>query len=225
MPHHVIILPYLVMFSEYGIVIYKAHSNGRKSGKIPREAPMTKYVLVFKGSPREHGNSSTLAEKAVEGAKAAGAEVESFSLHRMDIRPCDACDTCHETGVCVLMDDMQGLYPKLQKADAILIASPIYWFTMNAQTKLFIDRWYALEISEGNALKGKQFGIILTYGDTDPYSSGAINAIRTFQDMLRYIGGNIAGIVYGTASDVGDVQSQPELMERAYKLGQKLGAT
>lgn len=186
---------------------------------------MTKYVLVFKGSPREHGNSSTLAEKAVEGAKAAGAEVESFSLHRMDIRPCDACDTCHETGVCVLMDDMQGLYPKLQKADAIMIASPIYWFTMNAQTKLFIDRWYALEISEGNALKGKQFGIILTYGDTDPYSSGAINAIRTFQDMLRYIGGNIAGIVYGTASDVGEVQSQPELMERAYKLGQKLGAT
>ena len=186
---------------------------------------MAKYVLVFKGSPRENGNSSSLAEKAAEGAKAAGAEVESISLHRMDIRPCDACDICHETGVCVLMDDMQVLYPKLQKADAILIASPIYWFTLSAQTKLFIDRWYALESSQGNALRGKQFGIILTYGDTDPYSSGAINAIRTFQDIFRYIEGNIAGIVYGTASDVGDVQSQPELMELAYKLGQKLGVT
>jgi multimeric flavodoxin WrbA len=186
---------------------------------------MSKHVLVFKGSPREHGNSSTLGNQAAEGAKAVGAEVESFYLHNMDIRPCDACDTCHETGVCVLMDDMQVLYPRLRKADAIIIASPIYWFTMNAQTKLFIDRWYALESSQGNALKGKQFGIILTYGDTDPYNSGAINAIRTFQDMLRYIGGNIAGIVYGTANDVGDVQSQPELMERAYKMGEKLGTT
>jgi len=121
------------------------------------------------------------------------------------------------------MDDMQMLYPKLRDAEAILIASPIYWFTISAQTKLFIDRWYALESTQGNALKGKQFGILLTYGDTDPYSSGAINAIRTFQDMMRYIKADIGGIVYGTASNEGDVLSQPELMERAYKLGQKLG--
>jgi multimeric flavodoxin WrbA len=184
---------------------------------------MGKQILVFKGSPREKGNSSILAEKAAEGAKAVGAEVESFSLHMMDIRPCDACDTCQETGVCVLKDDMQKLYPKLQEADAIVIASPIYWFTMSAQTKLFIDRWYALESSQGNALKGKQFGILLTYGDTDPYSSGAINAIRSFQDMFRYLGANIGGIVYGTANNEGDVLSQPKLLERAYKLGEKLG--
>jgi multimeric flavodoxin WrbA len=186
---------------------------------------MAKQVLVFKGSPRENGNSSTLADRAVEGAKTAGASVEVFSLHRMDIRPCDACDTCQETGVCVLKDDMQTLYPKLTQADAIIIASPVYWFTMNAQTKLFIDRWYGLESPSGNFLEGKQFGIILTYGDTDPYSSGAINAIRTFQDMFRYIGANIHGMVYGTAMDVGDVQKQPELMERAYKLGEKLGTS
>ena len=186
---------------------------------------MGKNILVFKGSPRVHGNSSTLAEQTAEGAKSAGAEVESFFLHDLDIRPCDACDTCQETGVCILMDDMQILYPKLRKAHAIVIASPIYWFTMSAQTKLFIDRWYALESPQGSALKGKQFGILLTYGDTDPYSSGAINAIRTFQDMMRYLGGNISGIVYGTAMDVGDASKQPALMERAFKLGQKLAAT
>ena len=186
---------------------------------------MGNRVLVFKGSPREHGNSSTLADSAAEGAKAAGAEVESFFLANLDIRPCDACDTCQETGVCVLTDDMQILYPKLQEADAIVIASPIYWFTMSAQTKVFIDRWYALESPQGNALKGKQFGIILTYGDTDPYSSGAINAIRTFQDMLRYIGGHIAGIVYGSAMNIDDVKSNPALIERANKLGQKLAAS
>jgi len=183
---------------------------------------MGKYVLVFKGSPRENGNSSSLADQAAQGATACGAQVDSFWLHRMDIHPCDACDICQETGVCVLKDDMQALYPRLQKADAIVIASPIYWFTISAQAKLFIDRWYALESPQGSALKGKQFGLLLAYGDTDPYTSGAINAIRTFQDMLRYIGGNIAGIVYGTALEVGDVQKQPELMKRAYQLGEKL---
>ena len=185
---------------------------------------MAQRILVFKGSPRENGNSSCLADQAAEGARAAGAEVEVFTLHRLDIRPCDACDTCQETGVCVLKDDMQLLYPKLTEADAIVIASPIYWFTLSAQTKLFIDRWYGLESPRGNPLKGKQFGILLTYGDSDPYSSGAINAIRTFQDMFRYLGANLRGLVYGTAMDVGDVEKQPELMERAYKLGQKLGA-
>jgi multimeric flavodoxin WrbA len=184
---------------------------------------MGKHILIIKGSPREKGNSSLLAERAAEGAQAAGADVETFSLHRLDIRPCDACDTCKDTGVCVLKDDMQILYPKLRDAEAIVIASPIYWFTMSAQTKLFIDRWYALEGSQGNELKGKTFGIILTYGDTDPYSSGAINAIRSFQDMFRYIGADIAGMVYGTASDEGDVLKQPALLESAYLLGTKLG--
>lgn len=184
---------------------------------------MGKHVLIFKGSPRVKGNSSLLAGKTAEGAQAAGADVETFSLHTMDIRPCDACDTCQETGVCVLKDDMQMLYPKLREAEAIVIASPVYWFTMSAQTKLFIDRWYALESSQGNALKGKQFGIILTYGDTDPYSSGAINAIRSFQDMFHYLGADIAGMVYGTAMNEGDVLHQPELLERAYQLGEKLG--
>lgn len=185
---------------------------------------MARYVLIFKGSPREKGNSNLLADKAAEGANSTGAQVESFSLHRLDIRPCDACDTCQETGVCVLKDDMQPLYPKLTQADAIIISSPIYWFTMSAQTKLFIDRWYALESSQGNALRGKKFGILLTYGDTDPYTSGAINAIRSFQDMFRYIRADIVGMVYGTANNEGDVLRQPELLEQAYQLGQKLGA-
>jgi multimeric flavodoxin WrbA len=182
-----------------------------------------RQVLVLKGSPRLNGNSATLADQAAAGARDSGARVEVFDLHNMDIRPCDACDMCHEqNGICVIKDDMQILYPKLRQADAIAIASPIYWFTISAQTKLCIDRWYAMETSKGNELAGKQFGILLTYGDSDPYTSGAINAIRTFQDMLRYIRADITGFVYGTAMDVGDVQGQPDLLQRAYKLGQKL---
>ena len=184
---------------------------------------MGKFVLVLKSSPRQNGNSNTLAEQVAAGAKEAGAEVESLMLHEMDIRPCDACDVCQETGVCIVKDDMQKVYPLLEKADAIVIASPVYWFTISAQAKLCIDRWYALQGSEGSALRGKRIGIVLTYGDDDLYTSGGINAIHTYESMFRYIGAEIVGMVYGTANDIGDVEKQPELMTRAYKLGKTLG--
>ena len=186
---------------------------------------MNKFVLILKSSPRENGNSNTLAKQVEAGAKEAGADVESLMLHHMDIRPCDACDVCQETGLCIVKDDMQQIYPLLEKADAIVIAGPVYWFTISAQAKLCIDRWYALEDSQGSKLRGKQFGAILTYGDSDLYKSGGINAIHTFESMFRYIGAEITGIVYGTAHEIGDAEKQPHLMEKAYKLGQKLGAT
>ena len=186
---------------------------------------MSKYVLILKGSPRENGNSNYLAEQVARGAKEAGAEVESLLLHHMDIRPCDACDVCQETGVCIVKDDMQTIYPLLEKADAIVIASPVYWFTISAQAKLCIDRWYALEGSQGNTLRGKQIGIVLTYGDTDLYTSGGINAIHTYESMFRYIGADIVGMVYGTAHEIGAAEKQSELIERAYKLGQNLGSS
>lgn len=184
---------------------------------------MSKNILILKGSPREKGNSATLAQQVFAGAKEAGAKVEDVFLHEMDIRPCDACDFCQEGDVgCVVKDDMQSLYPNLEQADVIVIASPIYWFTISAQMKLCIDRWYALESSEGSALKGKQMGIVLTYGDTDLHTSGGINAIHTLESITRYIGMDIVDVVHGSAMDVGDVEKQPELLERAFKLGQKL---
>ena len=106
---------------------------------------MSQSILILKASPRERGNSALLAERTAEGARQAGAMVESIYLHSLDIRPCDACDLCRENdGECVIPDDMQSLYPRLRAADAIVIATPVYWFTLSAQAKLFIDRWYAL---------------------------------------------------------------------------------
>ena len=179
-------------------------------------------LLILKGSPRERGNSATLAEKSVVGARAAGAQVESITLHGLDIRPCDACDLCLEQDGCVIEDDMQQLYPKLAAADAIILASPIYWFTFSAQLKLCIDRWYAFQPDQ-KELSGKPFGIILTYGDEDLYSSGAINAIHTFEAMCRFLNGKIAGILHGSLSDVGDAEKHPELLEQARQLGERLG--
>src|SRR5512136_1772719 len=179
-------------------------------------------ILILKGSPRERGNSATLAEKAAEGARSKGAQVESIYLHGLDIRPCDACDLCLENGGCVIEDDMLPLYPKLAAAHAILLASPIYCFTFSAQMKLCLDRWYGFQAKKWKEIQGKSFGLILTYGDDDLYSSGGINAIHTFESLCRFFKGDIVGIVHGSLNDVGDAQKHPELLEKAYQLGQKL---
>ncbi|MCX5975558.1 MAG: flavodoxin family protein [Coprothermobacterota bacterium] len=183
-----------------------------------------KRIIILKGSPRGGSNSSILADQVAAGAKEAGAEVELFSLSKMEIYPCRACEACHASAdsQCVIQDDMQGLFPKLREADGIVIASPIYWFTFNAQTKACIDRWYSLESPQGNALAGKQLALVLAYADTDPYSSGAVNAIRAFGDMARYLKATVAGIVYGSSGEAGAIQQQPKALAKAYELGQKL---
>ncbi|KAF0107056.1 MAG: NADPH-dependent FMN reductase [Anaerolineaceae bacterium] len=184
---------------------------------------MNRNILILKGSPREKGNSAILADRAADGARQAGANVESVYLHGLDIRPCDACDLC-AGGVCVIEDDMLPLYPKLAAADAILLASPVYWFTYSAQLKLCIDRWYGFQGNRWREVSGKEFGVILTYGDTDLYTSGAINAIHTFETMCRFLKSEIAGIVHGSLGDAGDAEKHPELLQQAFDLGKRLAA-
>jgi multimeric flavodoxin WrbA len=184
---------------------------------------MAKKVLILKGSPRERGNSNILADRAAVGAQEAGAQVESVYLHGLDIRPCDGCDLCKENGeYCVIEDDMQPLYPKFLESEAMILASPIYWFTYSAQLKLCIDRWYGLWNFNPDVFKGKPMGIILTYGDTDLYTSGAINAIHTLETMFRFLRAPILGMVYGSVNDPGEAAKHPEMLEAAYKLGQRL---
>ena len=164
-----------------------------------------------------------LAAQLADGVSKAGANVESIYLHAMDIRPCDACDICQEDGSgCVINDDMQELYPKLRNSDVIVIASPVYWFNLTSQSKLCIDRWYALESSDDYELAGKKLALLMVYGDTDLYSSGGITVIYTLEGICRYVGMDFAGIVHGTAMDIGDAEKDPDLMEQAFQLGQEL---
>jgi multimeric flavodoxin WrbA len=185
---------------------------------------MTRKVLILKGSPREKGNSAILADRAAEGALEAGAEVESIYLHGLDIRACDACELCAE-GACVIEDDMQPLYPKLEAAGAILLASPIYWFTYSAQLKLCIDRWYGFQGHRWKEVRGKQFGMILTYGDTDLYTSGGINAIQTVETMCRFLKSELVAVVHGSLDGVGEAEKHPDLLQQAYELGKRLAAS
>ena len=184
----------------------------------------TKQVLVILGSPRKKGNSSTLAARISRGAKAVGAEVETVFLQAMNISPCRGCDTCQrdDSKGCAIKDDMQEIYPKLIRADAWVIASPVYWFTMSAQTKMFMDRCYALPAYAKNPFAGKRIAIAMSYGDVDPVKSGCVNALRTFQDAYRYTGSKIVGMVYGSALKAGEIQNNEALMREAEELGKRL---
>jgi multimeric flavodoxin WrbA len=87
---------------------------------------------------------------------------------------------------------------------------------------LCIDRWYALWNFKHDAFKDKPIGIVLSYGDTDLYTSGGINAIHTFETMFHFLQADIVGWIYGSLMDVGDAQKNHELMEKAYQLGKQL---
>jgi len=182
--------------------------------------------MVILGSPRRKGNSATLATRISRGAESAGAQVETVYLHGLKISPCRACDTCKkdDTRGCAIKDDMQELYPKLIAADAWVIASPVYWFTMSAQTKIFMDRCYALTAYGKNPFARKRIAIAMSYGDTDAVRSGCVNALRAFQDAYRYTGSKIVGMVYGSAMEAGEIENNKALMQEAEELGKRLVA-
>lgn len=183
---------------------------------------MAAHIVVLEGSPRAKGNSSTLAKEAAAAAREAGAEVECFHLHSMDIRPCRGCDGCVKTGVCVIKDDMRKLGPKLRAADAVLLASPVYWFSMSAQLKACIDRWYALWHPKNDFLRGRKIGVILAYGDSDLVTSGGRNALHSIKDAAAFLRADFVGCVHGTLNAIGDAGKDPRLMAAARRLGKKL---
>jgi len=183
-------------------------------------------ILALFGSPRKKGNSTLLASHIILGAESRGAIIESIYLNGLNIKPCQGCYACQEENSkgCAVDDDMQGIYPKITEADALIIASPVYWFTMSAQTKIFMDRCIATynEDPGKSQLHGKKIAIAMTFGGKDAFSSGCVNALRTFQDAYNFVGADIVGMVYGSAEEPGEIAADTELMKDAEALGKKL---
>jgi len=101
---------------------------------------MTITVLGISGSPHRHGNTETLLDSFLDGARAAGASVEKVALVDLDYTPCRGCNACHKTGECIVKDEAPALYDRILAADCVAIASPIYSMGITAQLKGFIDR-------------------------------------------------------------------------------------
>lgn len=97
-------------------------------------------VIAFLGSPRKDGNTELLLKEAIRGVESAGFGVRTFNLNDMNITPCQDCGGCENTGSCVLDDDMTVIYEEIRSAARIIVASPIFFFALSAQTKAMIDR-------------------------------------------------------------------------------------
>src|SRR5208283_901193 len=97
-------------------------------------------IVAFLGSPRIEGNSDMLLKEALKAAESSAHDVLIFRLNTMDIKPCQNCGGCDETGICVVNDDMQEITIAIRKADRIILSSPIFFFGLSAQSKIMIDR-------------------------------------------------------------------------------------
>jgi len=101
---------------------------------------MTVTVLGISGSPHRHGNTETLLDSFLDGARSAGATVEKVVLKDLDYSACRGCNACHKDGNCIVKDDAIPLFEKMMAADCVAVASPIYSMGITAQLKGFIDR-------------------------------------------------------------------------------------
>jgi len=158
---------------------------------------MGNSILVVLGSPRKGGYSTYMANAVAEKIGEHGSETEKIFLNRLEIKACVACNSCRKgnDGYCIINDDMKPLYEKIAGCDALILACPVYWFSVNAKMKLFMDRLYGLHTERTKILKGKKIGVILSYGDDDPFLSGAMNAIRMFQDSFKYTESELCGVI------------------------------
>ncbi len=183
-------------------------------------------ILGIYSSPRKGGNSDLLLDEALKGAKSMGAEVSAIRCCDLQISGCIECAGCDETGECVVEDDMQSVYPKLEGADAIILASPIFFYSITAQAKALIDRCQAMwckrmldKIPESTRILDKGQGYLICVGATkgDNLFQGAELVAKYFYDALgmSYEG----GVFVKKVEAKGDVAKHPDAMRQAFDLG------
>jgi len=176
---------------------------------------MKKRVLILSASPRKGGNSDTLCNQLMEGAQQAGLQVEKIFLKEKKINYCTGCGACYNRGNgCSQKDDMENMLNKMIDADIIVMATPVYFYTMNGQMKTFIDR----TCSRYTEINNKEFYFIVTAADDDKaLMTRTIEEFRGFLYCLE--GATEKGIIYGTGAwQIGDIKNKP-VMEEAYKIG------
>lgn len=186
---------------------------------------MSRKIVAVLGSGRNEGNSYKALNKTITAIRSNGLDVQLIRLGELDrVEHCIGCDGCrrNKKNVCVLKDGFMEIADKLRQSDTVIIAAPVYFFGFNSLTKAFLDRiFYSSEGYDGspNLMKDKRIALILTYGDVDEYSSGAINAINTFKDIAAFVGFKIEDIIHGTATESGP---ESDLLEKSGDLGLKL---
>jgi len=170
---------------------------------------------VLSGSPRRGGNSDILCDQFILGADESGNQTEKIFLRDKDINYCLACDTCQKNGgICDQDDDMAEVLDKMIASDVIVMATPVYFYTMNAQMKTVIDRTY----SRYAEIRDKDFYFITTAAVKNKQAlEKTIEGFRGFTSVLN--GPKEKGIIYGTGAwNIGDIK-ETKAMTEAYDMG------
>lgn len=179
---------------------------------------MSKNVLIISASPRKGGNSDTLCNQFMKGAEEVGNRVDKIRLAELNIDYCSACYACKKIGHCVKQDDMEQVLSKIRIADVIVLATPVYFFTMNAQMKTMIDR--TLGGAQKAGLENKEFYLIATAADGKAAMERTIDGLRGYLECLP--GAKEMGVIYGAGAwQLGDIQSSPAMQE-AYQMGKSI---
>lgn len=180
---------------------------------------MAKKVLIISASFRPHSNSNTLAHEAQRGAIEAGHEVEFINLKDKNIKFCQGCMACQTTLKCVIKDDMEELIKKVQKADVLVFATPIYYYEMSGQLKTFLDRCNPLYAMDYNFRD--VYLITASQEDkehaSDTATSGLLGWITCFEKA------NLAGMVIGCGvTEQNEILEHPDLLQQAYEMGKEI---
>lgn len=182
-------------------------------------------ILGISGSPRKNGNSETLLDNALEGALSKGAEIEKICLRDFEIAPCQECGGCDTTGKCVVDDDMQKIYPKLFDCGRLILASPIFFVGLTAQTKAFIDRCQCLWVAKYRLKKVpwvtniKRKAIFISVcGSNFPYMfEGAKYTVKAFFNTLDF--SYEAELFFRNIDEKGDIKKNAAALQKAFELG------
>lgn len=177
---------------------------------------MSKNILIISSSPRVGGNSDILCDEFAKGAKESGNQVEKVSLAGKKIGFCTGCHAC-QGGACPLQDDAAAICQKLLSADVIVLATPVYFYTLCAQLKALIDR----SVMVYPKVQNKKFYFIMTMADTDESCfKGTIEALRGFVACCE--GSEECGMVCGAGFyDKGTVKGQA-VCQQAYEMGKSV---
>jgi multimeric flavodoxin WrbA len=179
---------------------------------------MSKKILVLSASPRKGGNSDLLCDQFVQGAQEAGNLAEKIFLRDKKISLCTGCEACvNNDGGCVFKDDMAEILDKMVAADVIVMATPVYFYTMNAQMKMLIDR----TVPRYTEIKDKEFYFIVTAADTDQQALvRTVDGFRGFTDCLN--GAVEKGVVYATGVwKKGEIYKSPSF-QQAHEMGKNV---
>jgi multimeric flavodoxin WrbA len=187
-------------------------------------------ILGIAGSPRENGNTSLLLDEAMRGAKEAGATTNKIIICKRDIYPCLGCDDCRKTGECCLDDGMDRIYNLTTSSLGIILAAPIYFNSLNAQTKAFIDRHQCIwarktllgeEVTDPRTRHARR-GLFLSTAGADDHRvfDGALRVMDIFFDVLdiKYY----ERLLFFRIEKKGAIKEHPTALQNARYAGEHL---